>query len=439
MTKITHFILLSLIALATLLIAVAGRDPVPTAAQEATPVPQFGPVVGSDYTPPPPNSSTNLTVPPLADDITALPCTLTVTAPQVALYAQADANSGGIGVAYTQEALAVSEIRAGTDGREWAQTASGWLPLTDGSAVLAERRACAVLRGDLPPTANIGLHVITPTGSEAVLNFVRKLAQAGYPVNTIKGLSGTENLLNEIKQISPQTTIVYRSYLSSDGYGDCPADVRDLPDPIATARRWMDGLEPYWDAVNADYYEYINECPVGHEWLTGFSIAAMQIANERGRCLLLYSFAGGTPDVDQMDVLLPAYQFAAENECQPGRHHGIALHAYSMEDKRLVSETNEWLSLRHRKMVEVLQTTYPPGAELPVYITELGIGGGQVFPGCDAIVRDAVQYMYLLEDDPYVHGFHLWSVGAGTQWYDITPCLPALADAVLTYYGAPAG
>jgi hypothetical protein len=69
-----------------------------------------------------------------------------------------------------------------------------------------------------------------------------------------------------------------------------------------------------------------------------------------------------------------------------------------------------------------------------VYLTEVGIGGATIMPSCDTIIRDALQYTYELEEDPYVKGFNLWNVGSGEQWYDITPCLPALGDALIAYY-----
>ena len=53
---------------------------------------------------------------------------------------------------------------------------------------------------------------------------------------------------------------------------------------------------------------------------------------------------------------------------------------------------------------------------------------------CGLIIRDALQYTYQLEEDPYVKGFHLWNVGSGAQWYDIMSCLPDLADALIRYY-----
>ena len=85
-------------------------------------------------------------------------------------------------------------------------------------------------------------------------------------------------------------------------------------------------------------------------------------------------------------------------------------------------------------MHERLLATLPEAANLPVYITEMGIGGGTIMPPCELIVRDVLQYTYQLEADPYVKGFHLWSVGTGAQWYDVAPCLPDLSASLIQYY-----
>jgi hypothetical protein len=392
---------------------------------------QYGPIVGPNYTPEPLHT-------PLPDMVSEHPCTLTVTAAQVTLYQAADKNSAPAGLATGREVLTVQQISTDGAGNQWAQTPRGWLTVTDGGVAMAQLetvRKCDILRANVLDSTLLGLHILNGTRDADVLSFVRRMANAGHPVGTVKGLNSSENLLNQIKQISPQTVIVYRSMLSADGFGDCPANVRDLPDPVETAQRWMDGLESYWSQVNADYYEVVNECPATLQWLTDFMIATMQIANERGRCLLLFSFSGGTPDMQEFDTVLPAYQYAVEHPCQPGRTHGIAMHAYSMEDGKMLSEADKWIARRHEIVYDRLLQVYPPGADLPVYLTEVGIGGGQTLPGCDVVIRDALLYTYQIEPDTYVKGFHLWNVGTGTGWYDITPCLPALADELIRYYG----
>lgn len=412
--------------------AAAARQVTTTPAPTGAPNTGFGPIIGPNYT-----------VEPLA---TALPetvreqtCTGRVAVSELAIYATPDLNAQVIRTAVEREQLTVLEIPNPNAERRWARGEQGWFLLADTGRELVNLREvhrCDILMGRRAPTALMGLHVLNDTQTDAALNLVRRLAAAGHPMATIKGLNGTEDFLEQVKQVSPQTVTVYRSLIGADGLSDCPQDIYDgvFPDPVAEAERWIRGLEPYWSQVDADYYELMNECPAPLSWINDFSIEAMKIANAQGRCLLLFSFPGGTPQMSEFDQLLPAYRFAVENPCQPGRHHGIAMHAYSLEDNQLTSESSVHIALRHRVLEERLQRVYPEGLTLPVFITEFGIGGGTIMPSCEMITQDVLQYTYQLEEDPYVVGFHLWSVGYGAQWYDITPCLPVLGDQVIAYY-----
>lgn len=405
------------------------ETPVP----QATPQPtsgSFGPIIGTDYTPQPLHTA-------LPATIAEQPCRVIVAAAEVTLYNAPERTSSAVGSAFAREKLIVDQVATDSANALWVRTGAGWLPLEqDGvsNARLDSVRACDVLLGMTPNTTLLGLHVLNDTSADSVINFVERMLNAGYPVGTIKGLNSTEPMLNRIEQISPQTVTVFRSLNTADGFGDCPADIFELPDPVATAQRWYAHFESQWDGVNADYFEYMNECPAPLSWLAEFSIEMMRQANQDGHCLLLFSFPGGNPDMGVFNELLPAYQYAVDHPCAPGRTHGISLHAYSTEDHLLASESDKWLVMRHRIIEERLKLTLPAAADLPVYITEFGIGGGTIMPACETLIRDAMQYMYQIEEDPYVKGVHLWNVGTGAQWYDITPCLPALGDALIAYY-----
>ncbi len=411
-----------------------GTGQIALAQSGVTPTPGagFGPIIGPEYTPQPLRT-------PLPAVVQERPCPARVLADAGAsLYSTADAASPVVGTARAREMLTVVALADDAAGNAWAQTDRGWLPLTlDGVeyAQLDSMRACEILKGTMPNTSLVGLHLLNGSSREEVLALVQRMVDAGTPMGTVKGLNGAEGLLEEIKAISPQTVTVFRSLLTNQGMRDCPAEPGEYgDDPEGTARSWMQSVSGHWDMVDADFYEVINECPVGLDWLTRFSIEAMKIAGEQGRCLLLFSFPGGNPTVSDFIKVLPAYQYAVENPCAPGRTHGIALHAYSTQDGILVSESDKWVALRHRIFEEELRQRYPAGVELPVYITELGQGGGMAIASCDGLIRDALQYAYQLEEDPYVKGFHLWSVGSGTGWVDITQCLPALGDALVAYY-----
>jgi hypothetical protein len=321
-------------------------------------------------------------------------------------------------------------------------TGGYWIDNLSIQSVAPPPPTVAPLPSGLRPTL-MGLHVLNGTQREPILALVQRMAATNHPMGTIKGLNGSEQLLAEVKQVSPYTVTVYRSLLTAEGMRDCPAALEENPnnppDPAQTARTWIDGLQPHWNAVSADYYEVINECNAPTEWLSSFFIEAMKIAEEQGRCILLFSLPGGNPEPHEFEKLLPALRYALDHPCASGRYHGLSLHAYSMQDQLLLSEADPAFSLRHRMFYERILPQLPNVTDLPVYITEAGIGGGTYMlwqqQTCESIVRDIVQYTIALEQDPYIKGFHWWSVGSGTDWFDVTPCLSMIGDAVLNYYG----
>lgn len=397
----------------------------PSYALQPSSTPAYGPIVDPAATLEPLHT-------PFPDDLHTRPCEAQVTAPEVTLRAAPDPASDAVGATTERDHHVVSEIVSRDDGERWANTTGGWLPLITGGEPVAELlplRGCDVLTGDAPATTLLGLHMVNGTSGVEVLRFVQRMRTAGTPLGTLKGLNGSEPFLNRAKLISPETVIVYRTLHLTD----CPVGTR-VEDPVEVAQQWMADMLPYWRQVNADYYELWHECGAPLRWIAEFSIEAMRIANDEGVCLLLFSFPGGNPEMDTFDDLLPAYRYALDHPCASGRSHGIAVHAFSLEDDTLVSEEDVWVALRHRIFFNHLQTVFPEGAEVPVYITEAGIGGRTLQPTCDTVIRDALQFTFLLEHDPYVKGVHLWNVGTGEQWYDITPCLPALADALIDYY-----
>jgi hypothetical protein len=390
----------------------------------------YGPITGPDYTPLPRYT-------PLPSTVHVRPCPVVVTAPQVSLYTAPDKTSQVTGTALEMTRLTAGEIRVLEDGTTWVNTPNGWLTATDQGVELAKvgpMRSCEILMGRQTDTTLMGLHVTNIGSRDAVLELVRRLVDSGHPLGTLKGLNGTESLLNEVKAISPQTIIVYRALaILPDGLFDCP-DLSALPPAVDTAQMWMDMIKPQWDLVNADYYEYMNECGAPMNWIAQFSIEMMRLANEQGRCLLLFSFPNGSPNMNYFDDLLPAYQYAVDHPCQPGRTHGIALHAYSPNDNTLLSESDVWIAFRHRIMYLRLLDVLPEAADLPVFYTEAGVGYGITLLPCDTVARDVVQYTYQLEEDPYFKGFHLWNIGGERNWVDYTACLGTIGDQLIAYY-----
>jgi hypothetical protein len=286
--------------------------------------------------------------------------------------------------------------------------------------------------GRPPQPTLMGLHLLGGADRGAVLAFVQRMRDAGYPLGTVKGVSGTEDLLIAIKAISPETVTVFRTLHTPWGIRDCPKMTTD--DPVLEAQQWMDGILGWMLGAHADYYEIMNECDPDPAWIVPFTIEAMRIAGLHSTCILGFSFGPGMPDVDTYIQYLPVYQFALANPCRPGQYHGIALHAYGVDPQTLVSESGDFLGLRYRLFYDQLLAAYPSAANIPLYITEAGPGSGGTALTCDDVARDVIQYTQELEANSYVKGFHLWNVGQGGLWVDYTSCLPAIGDALIAYY-----
>lgn len=391
-----------------------------------TPGPYFGPIIGNSYTPEPLHT-------PLPATVSERLCPVIISAPLVSLYESPDFASNTVGTATERQRLVVAAL---SDDKTWASTANGWLPLVDANgtpqANLDSMRACDILLGNQAAVTLAGLHLFNGGRPDEVLDFVQQMLDSGHPLGTIKGLNNTESLLNEVKRISPQTVVVYHSLRPEQ----CPPELTESDDPVQAAQTYIQDVQPAWDQVNADFYQIIT-CQTSMEWNAQYAIEAMRLANEQERCLLLFTFPVGGPDLTIFPGLYPAYRYAVEHPCAPGRTHGIAMTARSLSNDSLASEADIWVTFRHRLLYEHLLADVPEAANLPLYYTEFGIGGGTIMPSCDTIIRDVLQYSYQLEEDPYVKGFHTWNVSKGEQWYDITPCLDDLATALITYYGGP--
>lgn len=285
------------------------------------------------------------------------------------------------------------------------------------------------------PHTLMGPHVLMNTPRAPLINFVTRMRAAGFPLGTIKGTMATEDLMNEIAQLSPETIIVFRPMFGPYGYGDCPDDSNP---PVQEARTWIEGVRPYWDKVEADYYELVNECGIPIEWLVPFFVEAMRLAGEMGECVLAGSFYSGHPEIDEFSQMLPVFEYALANPCRPGWYHGISLHAYPADKTTLLSDSGIYLGLRHRLFYDEILAQLPEADRIPLYLTEAGPGDGSARFSCEDIARDVVAYTRQLEHDPYLAGWHLWTTGGGIPgfWMDVTPCLSLIADSLLAYYAA---
>jgi len=261
-----------------------------------------------------------------------------------------------------------------------------------------------------------GLHLIYSANRDVVARYLSK-------IGTIKATDGTEWALQLAKETDPSITTVYRALYTPIGKYDCPPNW-GVGDPNAAADAWYDLLLPLWSSRNTreytDYYEYRNECRFVGAWEVVFDSRMVQRANQSGICLLLFSDAPGTPEIAEFIQRRPVLDLVLSQECQPGRYHAVALHVYFGHD------SGAWLFGRWQLFKQSLGAKYSP---INYWFTEYGLPNtrgeyeGRGEPDCAAIFTemDAIDMIY--RSEPEVRGYHGYSVGHGTEWMDITPCL----------------
>ncbi len=154
----------------------------------------------------------------------------------------------------------------------------------------------------------VGLHVLVGANAAPIM---ATLGSWGL----IKCLSSSWNICEQAKAAKPGIVTVYRTLT----LGDCPGNW-DSPDS------WWFLQRQSWVGINADYYEFMNECIADWSQMSAFAIRMMELAAADGRCLLLFSFAPGNPATLDWLKLKPALDYALTHPCQPGRYHGVALH-----------------------------------------------------------------------------------------------------------------
>ena len=181
----------------------------------------------------------------------------------------------------------------------------------------------------------------------------------------------------QVKQISPETIIIGRIYIS-----DQPMDGN------ATVR-----AQQWWAQVNdtilanpsVDYWEGYNEVVGGGDtediyqqmvWYSEMEISRMQIMAQHGVKAVIGNFATGCPDVTNatmIEAFLPAIK-AAKDE-----YSGIlGLHEYSAPwlwtwFNGTTQNGTGWLTGRYRKLYN--EFLIPNDIVIPLVLTEMGIDG----------------------------------------------------------------
>lgn len=290
-----------------------------------------------------------------------------------------------------------------------------------------------------PPGTATKLGLFIGYQHEVVLDMLRT-----GNVPFIKTLEYDPNLMEFIKQISPNTIIVAR-------YSELGQINLQTVDPIAEARRFVDTLLPLATEpkrlANIDAWESYNEpVPADRDEMRRLS----DFEAERTRLLAAYgirscigNFATGTPQLDLWPDFYPALQAAKDHGGYLGLHEYSAPYMwfgtgrYQLEEGVDEGDTG-WLTLRYRKVYR--QYLQPNQLDIPLLITETGIDGqvqnrpgpvglgwadfqdfwkaeGQVrTSGAGYYVEQLAWYDAELQLDSYVKGASIFALAAPIGW-----------------------
>ncbi|MGB0385221.1 MAG: hypothetical protein ACPGWR_10390, partial [Ardenticatenaceae bacterium] len=260
----------------------------------------------------------------------------------------------------------------------------------------------------------------------------------------VKTLEYDPNLVEFIKQISPNTIVVAR-------YTPLGQLDWNSVDPIGEAHRFVNLLLPIASEpkrlANIDAWESYNEPvpnnPEAMQRWAAFEAERTRLLAGAGIRSCVGNFATGYPPLELWPHFLPAVQAAKEHNGYLGLHEYSAPYMWfasgPFQLEEGVNEGDEgWLTLRYRKVYR--QFLQPAGLAIPLLITETGIDGqvnnrpgppgkgwrdfegfwkeqGQVrMTPAGFYVEQLAWYDAELQQDSYVRGAAIFALGATGGW-----------------------
>jgi hypothetical protein len=163
----------------------------------------------------------------------------------------------------------------------------------------------------------IGVHAIFANN---VRGFAQELAEAGAKFSLVKAVDDM-GWIEEIKAISPETITVGRFTSGIEGCGDVMSG-----DLAQMAEDLIDVILRKKGDTRCDYWEVVNEPdppgPEGYRRLALLMIECMQLAEQHGLKLALFSLNAGTPEWDEMQAMVETGVFGRAR----AGGHVLALH-----------------------------------------------------------------------------------------------------------------
>lgn len=278
--------------------------------------------------------------------------------------------------------------------------------------------------------SKLGIHGILADG---IVALARRAVDGGTHLSVVKAVDDLSYLAT-VKEISPETITVARltsPQESADAVNDPATDLQGYAvvimdvifDKIAQAPELV-GVVDYWEPINE---------PLGggvptqaYERLAQLMIYCMELAEERGLRLALFSFSAGTPEWADMTAIIETGVFTRAK----AGDHILALHEGVFGDDPIdlyygpqhtipgAPEIRATGSLcgRYRYWYHLLEGR---DEVVPLFISEFYAGGGY---GNEANIEDIVQRMAWYDDqlqrDDYVLGFAPFTLGSVGEWVD---------------------
>jgi hypothetical protein len=245
--------------------------------------------------------------------------------------------------------------------------------------------------------------------------------QGGNPIGIIYSVD--ENISGDLAQHSPTTKWVYR--YQTDEFNRLPDGFLE-GDPVANCTTWMTKtkdshkrtLMDNWRLNKADWFDPLNEpvadIPAKAQWLNTWMVTALEIADQNGFNLALFSFTTGfSIDSAIWTNLLPALR--------RGKELGsiLSLHAYW---ENADPSQDIYNALRYRELYKII----PADAQLPIVISEASPGNGyDTGKKGQTWIDNMALYDTELMKDPYVLGACGFQLGG--QESNLRSALPQYA------------
>ena len=211
----------------------------------------------------------------------------------------------------------------------------------------------------VPVGTKLGFHAIGDAGQT---DLFRQCVALGCEPPSVKAVQDI-GWLSIIKGIAPHVKTIGRFIDDGKGGGSLEGFSSNL-NPVNQAIYRMNALSPLIEPHKAyvDYWEIVNEQDPqgaeGHEVMARFFINAMDIAENWGLKLALFSYSMGVPEPDEWDAIAETGVF---EKAASGRH-SISLHEYGQMPTDIGS-----LLGRYEALTDILKARR---LSIPIYITE---------------------------------------------------------------------